>query len=196
LDGSLQWGEPLVATSIDIENSTVTLPIGLTLDPGGLGKGLAADIVASELRELGAEGVCISIGGDIRCAGIGPIDGAWSIPVASPFLASEILATATLLDGAIATSSLDAKTWSVGNNEMHHVLSPKTGLPLQRSAEQIIQATVIGAEAVWAEVFATVVLVAGFVEGFTQIEAAGLAALAVFADGRCLQSSRWKEYTE
>jgi thiamine biosynthesis lipoprotein ApbE len=79
---------------------------------------------------------------------------------------------------------------------MHHVLSPKTGLPLQRSAEQIIQATVIGAEAVWAEVFATVVLVAGFVEGFTQIEAAGLAALAVFADGRCLESSRWKEYTE
>jgi len=196
LDGSLQWGEPLVATSIDIENSTVTLPIGLTLDPGGLGKGLAADIVASELRELGAEGVCISIGGDIRCAGIGPIDGAWSIPVASPFLASEILATATLLDGAIATSSLDAKTWSVGNNEMHHVLSPKTGLPLQRSAEQIIQATVIGAEAVWAEVFATVVLVAGVVEGFARIEAAGLAALAVFTDGRCLESSRWKEYTK
>jgi thiamine biosynthesis lipoprotein len=152
-------------------------------------------MVASELRGLGAEGVCVSIGGDICCAGIGPIDGAWSIPVASPFVASEVLATATLLDGGIATSSLDAKTWSVGNKEMHHVLSPKTGLPLQRSAEQIIQATVIGAEAVWAEVFATVVLVAGVVEGFTQIEAAGLAALAVFADGRCLESSHWKEYT-
>jgi thiamine biosynthesis lipoprotein len=153
-------------------------------------------MVASELRELGAEGVCVSIGGDIRCAGIGLIDGAWSIPVASPFVASEVLAMATLLDGAIATSSLDAKTWSVGNKEMHHVLSPKTGLPLQRSAEQIIQATVIGAEAVWAEVFATVVLVAGVVEGFTQIEAAGLATLAVFADGRCLESSHWKEYTK
>jgi thiamine biosynthesis lipoprotein ApbE len=79
---------------------------------------------------------------------------------------------------------------------MHHVLSQKTGQPLPRSLDQVIQTTVIGAEAVWAEVFATVVLVAGFVEGFTQIEAAGLAALAVFADGRCLQSSRWKEYTE
>ena len=196
LDGSLQWGIPLAATSIDIENSTVTLPAGLTLDPGGLGNGLAADIVASELRALGAEGVCVSIGGDIRCAGIGPIDGAWSIPVASPFVASEVLAMATLADGAIATSSLDAKTWSVSNTAMHHVLSPKTGLPLQRSAEQIIQATVIGAEAVWAEVFATVVLVAGVVEGFTQVEAAGLAALAVFADGRCVISSHWKEYTK
>ena len=100
LDGSLRWGEPLVATSIDIENSTVTLPAGLTLDPGGLGKGLAADIVASELRELGAEGVCVSIGGDIRCSGTGPIDGAWSIPVASPFVVSAVLAMATLLDGA------------------------------------------------------------------------------------------------
>jgi thiamine biosynthesis lipoprotein len=196
LDGSLRWGEPLAATTIDIENSTITLPTGLTLDPGGLGKGLAADIVASELRELGAEGVCISIGGDIRCAGIGPIDGAWSIPVASPFVASKVLATATLFDGAIATSSLDAKTWSVGNRDMHHVLSPRTGLPLQKSVEQVIQTTVIGAEAVWAEVFATVVLIAGVVEGFTQIEAAGLAALAVFADGRCLESSHWKEYTK
>ena len=196
LDGSLRWGEPLVTTSIDIKNQTVTLPTGLTLDPGGLGKGLAADIVASELRELGAEGVCISIGGDIRCSGTGPIDGAWSIPVASPFASSDILATATLFDGAIATSSLDAKTWSVGNTDMHHVLSPKTGLPLRKSAEQVIQATVIGAEAVWAEVFATVVLVAGVVEGFAQIEAAGLAALAVFADGRCVISSHWKEYTE
>jgi thiamine biosynthesis lipoprotein len=196
LDGSLRWGEPLAATTIDIENSTITLPTGLTLDPGGIGKGLAADIVASELRELGAEGVCISIGGDIRCSGTGPIDGAWSIPVASPFALSDILATATLFDGAIATSSLDAKTWSVGNTDMHHVLSPKTGLPLRKSAEQVIQATVIGAEAVWAEVFATVVLVAGVVEGFAQIETAGLAALAVFADGRCVESSHWKEYTE
>lgn len=196
LDGSLRWGEPLAATSIDFENLTVTLPIGLTLDPGGLGKGLAADIVASELHELGAEGVCISLGGDIRCSGTGPINGAWTIPVASPFLSSEILATATLTDGAIATSSLDAKTWSVGNKDMHHVLNPKTGLPLRRSPDQIIQSTVIGAEAVWAEVFSTVVLVAGIVEGFTQVEAAGLAALAVFADGRCLESSRWKEYTK
>lgn len=196
LDGSLRWGEPLSATSIDVENSTVTLPAGLTLDPGGLGKGLAADIVASELRELGAEGVCVSIGGDIRCSGIGPINGAWSIPVASPFPLSDILATGTLFDGAIATSSLDAKTWSVGNKAMHHVLSPKTGQPLPRSLDQIIQTTVIGAEAVWAEVFATVVLVAGVVEGFARIEAAGLAALAVFADGRCLESSRWKEYTK
>ena len=196
LDGSLRWAEPLVATSIDIENSTVTLPAGLTLDPGGLGKGLAADIVASELRELGAEGVCVSIGGDIRCSGTGPINGAWSIPVASPFALSDILATATLFDGAIATSSLDAKTWSVGNKAMHHVLSPKTGQPLPRSLDQVIQTTVIGAEAVWAEVFATVVLVAGVSEGFTQIDAAGLAALAVFTDGRCLESSHWKEYTE
>jgi thiamine biosynthesis lipoprotein len=196
LDGSLRWGEPLVATSIDIENSTVTLPAGLTLDPGGLGKGLAADIVASQLRELGAEGVCVSLGGDIRCSGIGPIEGAWSIPVASPFPLSDILATATLFDGAIATSSLDAKTWSVGNKAMHHVLSPKTGQPLPRSLDQVIQTTVIGAEAVWAEVFATVVLVAGVAEGFARIEAAGLAALVVFADGRCLESSHWKEYTE
>ena len=196
LDGSLRWGEPLVATSIDIENSTVTLPAGLTLDPGGLGKGLAADIVATELLERGAAGACVSVGGDIRCVGTGPINGTWPIPVGSPFESSAILSTATLTDGAIATSSLGAKTWMVGSTKMHHVLSPKTGMPLQSAPEQVVQSTVIGAEAVWAEVFSTVVLVDGVVEGFRQVEAAGLAALAVFANGKCLESSRWKEYTE
>lgn len=196
LDGTLQWGQPLVATSIDIEHSTIALPIGLTLDPGGLGKGLAADIVATELLERGAEGACVSVGGDIRCVGTGPINGTWPIPVGSPFESSAILATATLTDGAIATSSLGAKTWMVGSTKMHHVLSPKTGKPLQSSTDQVVQSTVIGAEAVWAEVFSTVVLVDGVVEGFRQVEAAGLAALAVFVNGKCLESSRWKEYTQ
>lgn len=196
LDGTLQWGQPLAATSIDIEHSTITLPIGLTLDPGGLGKGLAADIVATELLERGAAGACVSVGGDIRCVGTGPINGTWPIPVVSPFESSAILSTATLTDGAITTSSLGAKTWMVGSTKMHHVLSPKTGMPLQSSPNQVVQSTVIGAEAVWAEVFSTVVLVDGVVEGFRQVEAAGLAALAVFANGKSLESSRWKEYTQ
>src|SRR6266550_4024761 len=47
---------------VDRRNETVRLPEGAALDPGGIGKGLAADIVAEKMLEAGAEGVCVKIG--------------------------------------------------------------------------------------------------------------------------------------
>lgn len=51
----------------------VHLPVGVTVDPGGIGKGLAADLVAGELLESGATGVLVSLGGDLRAAGVAPV---------------------------------------------------------------------------------------------------------------------------
>src|SRR5258706_10311210 len=68
----------------DAATMTVTLPRESGLDPGGIGKGLAADIVATELMAAGADGVCVNIGGDLRVEGIGPQDGRWVIGVDHP----------------------------------------------------------------------------------------------------------------
>ena len=68
------------ATDIDVDpdDRIVTLPAGARFDPGGIGKGLAADLVADELRSFGAAGVCVNVGGDLRVAGAAPGAGdAW-----------------------------------------------------------------------------------------------------------------------
>ena len=46
------------ARRIEVDESagTVRIPIGVGFDPGGIGKGLAADLVAEELVKLGADG--------------------------------------------------------------------------------------------------------------------------------------------
>ena len=44
----------------------VTLPRGVTLDLGGIGKGYAADLVSEELVAAGAAAVCVDLGGDLR----------------------------------------------------------------------------------------------------------------------------------
>ena len=194
LDGTLQWGQPLAATSIDIEHSTIALPIGLTLDPGGLGKGLAADIVATELISLGATGVCISIGGDMRIAGESEGNGGWSVAVESPFDESKDLTTLGLKSGGIATSSTRGKRWVGPLGEMHHVLNPRTSAPLTETAGQLVQSTVVASEAVWAEVFATALLVGGLEQGMPLIDQLGMAAMAVTVDGDIIESSTWKEY--
>ncbi len=60
------------------------MPFGVGFDPGGIGKGLAADLVASELIELGAEGVCVNVGGDLRVIGDAPDGAAWRVEVEDP----------------------------------------------------------------------------------------------------------------
>ena len=44
----------------------VTLPKGVAVDLGGIGKGLAADLVATMLVRSGASGACVNLGGDLR----------------------------------------------------------------------------------------------------------------------------------
>jgi len=189
-----QWAIPLSETRIDSASGAVRLPSGATLDPGGLGKGLAADIVATELISLGASGVCVSIGGDMRIAGESEGNGGWSVAVESPFDESNDLTTLVLKSGGIATSSTRGKRWVGPLGEMHHVLNPSTSTPLSESAGQLVQSTVLASEAVWAEVFATALLVGGLEQGMPLIDQLGMATMAVTVDGDLIESSTWKEY--
>ena len=189
-----QWAIPLSETRIDSASGAVRLPRGATLDPGGLGKGLAADIVATELISLGASGVCVSIGGDMRIAGESEGNGGWSVAVESPFDESNDLTTLVLNSGGIATSSTRGKRWVGPLGEMHHVLDPSTSTPLSETAGQLVQSTVLASEAVWAEVFATALLVGGLEQGMPLIDQLGMAAMAVTVDGDLIESSTWKEY--
>ena len=47
------------------------LPVGTVFDPGGIGKGLAADLVAIELAGRAA-GLLVNLGGDLRLVGCAP----------------------------------------------------------------------------------------------------------------------------
>ena len=186
--------EPLYLTQINHASCFVQLPPGITLDPGGLGKGLAADIVGAELIEAGAHGACVNIGGDLRCVGCGPNDGVWNIDIESPFDDATTIAKLVVHDGGVATSSTRAKRWHTRHGELHHVLSPKTRTPLPEDAAAPVQVTVIAAETVWAEIFATAILVAGMAEGLALVRESRLAALVVLNSGDVVASAHWREF--
>ena len=57
---------------IDRDAGRMRTPAGLVLDPGGIGKGLAADLVAAELCAAGATGALVGIGGDLAARGRHP----------------------------------------------------------------------------------------------------------------------------
>ena len=60
------------------------LPSGMCLDAGGIGKGLAADLVVEQLLDAGAAGASVSIGGDVAVRGTAPQEGGWLVGVADP----------------------------------------------------------------------------------------------------------------
>lgn len=192
-DGA-KFGQPLDLVVIDETSCTITLPIGTTIDPGAIGKGLAADLVATELMQQDISGVCVNVGGDVRCIGRGDIEGQWIVGIESPFESEQIVDQVRLLDGAVATSSVVAKTWQHQGLNYHHVFDPLTGLPRTTGDRSILQVSVVASECAWAEMFATTLLVADIGAGFGMIDDNSIAALAICADERLFRSSRWLNY--
>ena len=146
------------AITVDRQLRVVWLPVGVRIDPGGIGKGLAADIVVEELLDKGAAGACVSLGGDLRVAGEPPDADSWRSAIADPYDAGRLLATVRLHDSAIATSTRLLRAWTRAGVAQHHLIDPKTGTPTNNGIDAI---SVIAGEAWWAEVQTK----AGFVAG-------------------------------
>lgn len=134
----------------------VGLPTGAGFDPGGIGKGLAADFVVAELRAAGASGACVNLGGDVRVDGAGP----WVVDVADPFDdGARPIARLALDAGGVATSSCLRRAWTGDDGtRRHHVIDPATGVPADTGVAAV---TVVTGDAWRAEVLATAALLAG-----------------------------------
>jgi FAD:protein FMN transferase len=124
---------------------------GIEIDSGGLGKGLAADVVAERLR--GLESFAVDCLGDVRVGGAERI-----VVVAGPF-GAEPVAELRVTGGAMATSGITRRWWRAPDGRpVHHLVDPGTGLPAWTG---IVQATALAPTALEAEVRAKAALLAG-----------------------------------
>jgi thiamine biosynthesis lipoprotein len=173
--------------SITWTDTMVTLPGGVGFDPGGIGKGLAADLTIDLLLGAGAAGAGVNVGGDLRVAGRGPRGAEWTVSIDPPDPAAAPLVKVGLTAGAVATSTTKRRAWTVDGERRHHVIDPATGRPARSS---FVQATAISGEAWLAEALATQVLLAG------RVDVAGPhAVLAVDVDGRQHANAAFAAFT-
>ena len=135
---------------------SVTLPSGVVFDPGGIGKGLAADIVSAELMAAGAHGALVNVGGDLRVRGEPPNGASWNVAIEDPMREPGELLRVALLDGAVATSSRMQRRWQTPEGSMHHLIDPRSGQP---ACTRIATATAVARDAWWAEVVGKAVLI-------------------------------------
>lgn len=153
------WPAPGCAgIEVDAVASVVRLPAGVTVDPGGIGKGLAADLATAELRAAGADGCLVNVGGDLRVRGDAPTTDGWVVTVPHPLEPGRELLRVALHEGAVATTSRLDRRWPVGDREVHHLMDPLTGAPV---GNDVVAVTVLAAEGWEAEVLSKAVAVAG-----------------------------------
>ena len=181
--GSLQSLQPargMADIVVDPIANTITMPAGIGIDAGAIGKGLAADLIVTELLAAGAEGVLMSLGGDLAFAGQAPTTDGWIIGVEDARGGSnEVVATWAFTSerGAVATSTTCKRRWA--NGTRHHSIDPRTGALTTSST---VQATVIADRAWYAEVSATAALVLDQADAITWLEDRELTGLLMTHD--------------
>jgi FAD:protein FMN transferase len=161
---------------LDPQLRTVRLPIGIGLDPGGIGKGLAADVVTAELMNSGAKGVCVNLGGDLRVEGISPTGDGWALGIADPYRADRVLSTVTMSTGAMVTSTTLERAWVRNGRRVHHLINPLTGAPAESDLTTV---TVLNDRAWWAEAVAKAALITGSAVAVSLIAAVGATGVLV-----------------
>lgn len=177
---------------IVIDGSNITLPPGVRLDLGGIGKGHAADLLATELLERGVAGACVSLGGDVRAEGEPPAEaGTWAIAVEDPHHREAHQTLLALDGGGVATSSRLKRRWTRSDGDAHHLIDPSTGRP---ATTDVVTSTVVAAQASWAEIFAKVAVICGSEHGIQQLDDVGLAGLLTLDSGATLRTQSFERY--
>jgi thiamine biosynthesis lipoprotein len=175
---------------VDPTHGVVQLPRGTTLDPGGLGKGLAADIVCEELLAAGANGALVEVGGDLRAAGETPSAQGWTVSVAASF-PDESPSVIGLQSGGIATSSSRIRTWQAGEETRHHLLNSQTLQPCRTS---VVACTVIAGTGAWAEAFTKPAFALEIPDALEFFEQHGLAVCVTTDDRTQHVTPAWSEF--
>jgi FAD:protein FMN transferase len=139
---------------VDESAGTVSRPPGLRVDPGGIAKGLLADLVAEALA--GFHSFAVDCCGDLRVGGTaGRVRG---IQVQDPSGGTH-LHELRIASGASATSGITRRSWVDGDGRVaHQILDPATGLP---AFTGVVQATALAPSGLYAETLAKAALLAG-----------------------------------
>ncbi|SES07240.1 thiamine biosynthesis lipoprotein [Streptomyces sp. yr375] len=181
---------------LDRATGTVTVPEGVRLDLGATAKAWAADRAAQTLAEAAGCGVLVSLGGDTAVAGEPPAGG-WQIrvqdvtgpvdetPTEGPY------ATVGLRSGGLATSGTSARRWRRGGHDLHHIVDPRTGLPVRSPWRTVSVAATTCADA---NAASTAALVKG-TDAHRWLTLQGLPARLVAQNGAVLTTPGWPTTT-
>jgi FAD:protein FMN transferase len=120
------------------ESPRITLPEGMEIDLGGVGKEYAVDRTAALLNAETKGSYLVNFGGDLFASGLRANGEPWGIGVDDPLRTGEgSIGYIQLPRGGIATSG-DARRFLLKDGKRYgHILNPKTGWPVENSPRSV-----------------------------------------------------------
>ena len=146
---------------VKLDSSTQSVKLlkdGMRLDPGGIGKGYAADEALQVLTEHGITSALVDAGGDIRAGEAPPGEKGWRIRVRMINKERQpVDRVVTLRNRAVASSGDLYQYVEIGGKRYSHIVDPRTGLGLTDRS----RVTVIAPDGITADSYASAISVLG-----------------------------------
>ncbi len=180
---------------IKLQNATtITIPAGVRLDLGAVGKGVALDKIHALLESCDdISGGVISAGGSVLVYGSKPDNSNWKVGIVNPFNTAETIGTLTLdaSDWYITTSGDYERYVEADGVRYHHIIDPATGYPAQNGVRGV---TILTKDGLLGDMLSTACFVLGAEEGLELAEKYNAEILFVLSDGEILMSKGMKQY--
>jgi thiamine biosynthesis lipoprotein len=139
--------------------SVLTMPAGMEIDLGGIGKEYAVDRAAALVAARTSTALLVNFGGDLVASGLRRGDRPWVVGVDDPARPGAAAALRIELSrGGLATSG-DARRFLLWQGKrLSHILDPKTGWPVEDAPRSV---TVLGPTCLEAGTLATLACLHG-----------------------------------
>ena len=127
-------------THIHMQEKTISMDAGCTLDLGAVGKGIGCDVVREYLtKQEDVSGAVVAIGGSILVYGSKPDGTDWSVAVQDPEGEEGSYMGVINLSGTacVSTSGDYEKYFIQDGKRYHHILDPSTGYPSESGLSSV-----------------------------------------------------------
>jgi thiamine biosynthesis lipoprotein len=152
----------------------------LTLDLCGIAKGWALDRAVETARLAGIDALLFDLGGEFAAIGRHPDGRDWRVAVEAPMRGQPAQAVLRLPPGmAVATSGTAAQSYALNGRRYSHIVGPGRDIPATAGHRSV---TVVAADAMTADGWATALCAAGPEAGPALAERQGIAALFLTGD--------------
>lgn len=174
---------------LDRDSHTITLPKGMRINLGAIGKGEAVNVALGVFKKYGIKNAAVSAGGDLTAIG-SKGDAPWIVDLENPSWKGKKLMRIELQNESVATSG-NAERFFYHEGKLHgHIIDPRTG----KDVTHLQSATVITKDPTLADVYATTVFVLGLDAGLAWAEAQqDVKAIVVDSNGDVHMTKNMKE---
>ena len=143
---------------ISLDGTSLTVPDGMALDLGAVGKGYAASLVAEVLAEHDVTSALVNLGGNVQAVGHRPDGRDWRIGVRAPW-EDENLGVLEISDAAVVTSGGYENYFEDAEGNLYwHILDPATGHPADSGLRAV---TIVGEDGGRCDALSTALFVMG-----------------------------------